>query len=237
VKLTRGVRTKMPIKILLVEDEDDVRDMLSAVLMADGYSVDRAEGVETALQLIASNEYDIMLIDKNMSGTDGSREGGLDLLRHVRSESLTSEVIMMTGYPSVETAIETMKLGAFDYIHKPFSLADLRLKIRRLAKYRTFINPDHTLGIYKRIQGRMIELIEQGSKMSDKDLDKALLSMNDEVDKLFASLKESERVILTERESLSHIATLAEQLKFNMQETDANFDLVDQICCLSNVRL
>ena len=73
--------------------------------------------------------------------------------------------------------------------------------------------------------------------MSDKDLDKALLSMNDEVDKLFASLKESERVILTERESLSHIATLAEQLKFNMQETDANFDLVDQICCLSNVRL
>jgi DNA-binding NtrC family response regulator len=227
----------MPIKILLVEDDDDVRDMLNAVLITDGYSVDAAEGMEAALQLIASNEYDIMLIDKNMSGINGNREGGLDLLRHVRSEELTSEVIIMTGYPSVETAIEAMKLGAFDYIHKPFSLGDVRLKIRRLAKYRTFINPDHTLGVYKRIQGRMIELIEQGSRMSNKELDKALLSVNDEIDKLFAALKENERVILIERESLSHIATLAEQLKANLQETDDIFDLVDQICRQSNIRL
>jgi DNA-binding response OmpR family regulator len=120
-------------KILVVDDDSAVRDMLSTFLKAEGYSVDSAEGVGAALELMKSNSYDIMLIDKNMPGTDGGREGGLDLLRSVRSQSLSSEVIMMTGHPTVETIKEALSLGACDYIRKPFSLEDLRQRISRLV--------------------------------------------------------------------------------------------------------
>jgi DNA-binding response OmpR family regulator len=223
--------------ILLVDDDDVMRDMLDTFLKAEGYSIDTAEGVDAALKLMESNDYDIMLIDKNMPGIDGNREGGIDLLKHVRSQSLSSEVIMMTGYPTVETAIEAMKLGAFDYIHKPFSLHDLRLKIRRLLKYRNFVNPDYAIGVYRCLQGKMSELIEHASRISGNELGQALLSVNDEIDKLFAILKESEMVILAERESLSRISVLAEQLKMNLQEKDHDYYLVGEISRLSDERV
>jgi DNA-binding response OmpR family regulator len=223
-------------KILLVDDDKDMRNMLDSVLKVDGYSIDAADGVNAALKLMESTDYDIMLIDKNMPGIDGSREGGLDLLRHVRSQYLSSEVIMMTGYPTLETAIEALKLGAFDYIPKPFSLESLRLKISRLLKYRSFINPDHAIGIYRGIRGKMLDLIENGSGMSHDEMERVLLSLNDEIDKLFAILKESERIILAERESLALIAVLAEQWKMNLPEVD-NSNLVEEISRLSNKRL
>jgi DNA-binding NtrC family response regulator len=122
-----------------------------------------------------SNDYDVMLIDKNMQGIDGNREGGLELLRHVRSQSLSTEVIMMTGYPTVQTAIEALKLGAFDYIPKPFSLEYLRLKISRLLKYRSFINPDYAIGVYRGVRGKMLDLIENVSCMSHDELEQAFI--------------------------------------------------------------
>ena len=134
----------MPHKILLVDDDLDLSTMLESVLKADEYEVDSAQELDTAFKLIASGEYEIMLLDKNIPGINGNSEGGLDLLKHVRSLGLPSEVIMMTGDPTVETAIEAMKLGAFDYISKPFSLKELRLKIRRLLQYRNFVNPEYT---------------------------------------------------------------------------------------------
>ena len=115
-------------KILVVDDDDGVRSILDTFLKTNGYSVDTAEGVGSALKLMEFNDYGIMMIDKNMPGIDG----GIDLLRYVRSRSLSSEVIMMTGFPTVESAMEAGKLGA-DYIQKPFSLEDLRLKIMRLS--------------------------------------------------------------------------------------------------------
>jgi len=223
-------------KILLVDDDNGMRNMLDVFLKSNGYSVDAAQGVNEALQLVESNDYDIMLIDKNMQGIDGNREGGFDLLRHVRSQPWSPEVIMMTGHPTVETAIEALKLGAFDYIPKPFSLEYLRLKISRLMKYRSFINPDYAIEVYRGIRGKTLGLIENGSGMSHDELERALLSLNDEIDKLFAILKESEGIILSERESLALIANLAEQLKMNLPE-DNNSNLVEEISRLSNNRL
>jgi CheY-like chemotaxis protein len=224
-------------KILLVDDENDLRNMLDAFLKAEGHDVDTADGVEAALKLMESNDYDIMLIDKNMPGIGGNREGGIELLRHVRSRSPSSEVIMMTGYPTIETTMKALKLGAFDYIPKPFSLEYLRLKISRLLKYKNFINPDFAIGIYRGIRGKMLDLIENGSGMSHDELERVLLSLSDEIDKLFAVLKESERIILSERESLALIANLAEQLKMNLEETDGNYDLAKEISRLSTERL
>jgi CheY-like chemotaxis protein len=224
-------------KILLVDDDNGIRNMLDTFLKAHGYSVDTAEGVDAALGLMESNDYDIMLIDKNMPRIDGNREGGLDLLRHVRSQSLSSEVIMMTGYPTVETAIEALKLGAFDYIPKPFSLEYLQLKISRLLQYKSFINPDYAIGVYRGVRGKMLDLIENGSGMSHDELERALLSLNDEIDKLFSILRENERIVLAERESLALISNLAEQLKMNLKEMDSNYDLAEKISRLCDTRL
>jgi DNA-binding NtrC family response regulator len=122
--------------ILVVDDDDAIRNMLDGFLKLCGYKVDSAEGVDTALKLIESNDYDIMLIGINMPGIDGGSQGGIDLLRHVQSKSLSSGVLMMTGNPTVESTAEALKLGAFDYLHKPFSLGHLRLMIKRLLQNR-----------------------------------------------------------------------------------------------------
>ncbi|MDR3569595.1 MAG: response regulator [Syntrophobacteraceae bacterium] len=224
-------------KILIVDDDEDLRTMLESILMADGYGVDLAPDLDGAFKLMASGDYEIMLLDKNIPGIDGNPLGGIDLLKHVRSLCLPSEVIMMTGDPTVETAIEAMKLGAFDYIIKPFSLKDLRLKIRRLSQYRNFVNPEYTIGFYRRFQRKLLDVVERVSKMSDRELELALLSLNDEIDKLFSLLKESERIILAEREALSHIGSLAESLKGSLQTKDARYELVDKISRLSNNRV
>jgi DNA-binding NtrC family response regulator len=211
--------------------------MLDAFLKEDGHGIDMADGLNAAMELVASNEYDIMLIDKNMPGIGGNREGGLDLLRHVRSQSLPSEVIMMTGHPTIETAIQALKLGAFDYLPKPFSLHSLRLKIKRLLTYRSFVNPEYAIGVYRSFRAKMVELIDNRPAMSGNELEQALLYVSDEMDKFFETFKECERMILTERESLAHIAALAEQLKMNLSETSDNYALADEISRLSDNRL
>jgi DNA-binding response OmpR family regulator len=220
----------MTAKILVIDDDESVRNLLASFLQGEGHSFDMAESLGTARDLVDSNDYGILLIDKNMLGTDGSGEGGMDFLRYVRSMGLSSEVIMMTGYATIKTAIEAMKLGAFDYIQKPFSLEDLRHKIKKLLEYRTFINPDYTIGIYKGIQREILRLIENRSRMSDNELDSSLLSLNEKIDQLFKTLKANERVILLQRESLANISSLAEQLKMELSEGNTPEDLIEDIC-------
>jgi DNA-binding response OmpR family regulator len=227
----------MTINILVVDDDDLMTDMVTSYLKMEGYSADAAEGFNTALELIRSNEYDVMLIDKNMPGLDGNPEGGIDLLNYVRSQSLPSEIIMMTGNPTVETAILAMKLGAFDYIIKPFSLSDLKEKLKKLLEYKGFINSDYMIDIYHGIRGKLFKVIDIKSSMQEMELDHALLSLSREIDRLFYVLRESERLILTERESLARVASLTEELKENMAEEDPLLPILEKILCLANTRL
>lgn len=229
--------SRMTAKILVLDDDDDMRGMVSSFLKNEGYDVDVAEGLSAAKRLVESNDYDIMLVDKNIPGIEGNSEAGMDFLRHARSRHLPSEVIMMTGYPTIETVVEAMKLGAFDYIQKPFSIQDLRRKIQRLLQYRSLINRDYTIAIYRGIREQILKLMENRSAMTGKDLDQALLSLDEEIDKLFKVLKESEKLVLLERESLAHIATLAEQLKMNMSSEDDSRLLVEEIARRSENRL
>ena len=124
----------MAARILIVDDNKSICEMLKSFLIKDGYRVDTAEGVGAALEAIAFNEYQIMLFDKNMPGTDGNMEGGIELLRYVRSRSLPSAVIMMTGSPTVGSTAEAFKLGAADFVYKPFSLMDLGQRIKKVLQ-------------------------------------------------------------------------------------------------------
>lgn len=177
--------------------------------------MDTANGAEPALALLEKNEYDILVTDKNMPGTGrlaggSSHEGGLELLRVITEKYPSTEVIMITGYATVESAIEAMRLGAFDYIVKPFSPSSLKKKIERIRKYKASINPENTIRIYREFRDDLLSFIEKRCNLSDPNLHDAFERMAENMDAFFATMKEWEKVILVQREALGGIASLAE---------------------------
>ncbi len=228
----------MESRILVVDDDGVMCNMIAEFLRKDGHNIDVSNGVTAAISCMDSNKYDILLIDKNMPGLDGkNQEGGMDLLRYVRAQSIPSEIIMMTGDATIDTVIEAMKLGAFDYLLKPLSLNELKVKINRILDYRCFFNPDETIEIYKGIRRDIIDLINNKSNVTDNELKIALMSLNEKIDRIFMALKESERFALTQREYLAHIASSAEQIKLHISKTHEFYSLIDEICKYSSKRL
>ena len=113
-------------KILVVDDEASLRLLLSNELTRAGYHVDVAADGETAMARVREDLYHVILLDIVMPGMDG-----IALLRKIRLENIVSEVIILTGNATIESAIETIKLGAFEYIRKPYSLSELIIQIER----------------------------------------------------------------------------------------------------------
>ena len=228
----------MKSRILIVDDDIVMCEMLSKYLTGGGYSINVSDGVKTALSLMESNEYEIILLDKNMPGLDGkNNEGGMDILRNVRAQMMSAEIIMMTGDATLDSAIEAMKLGAFDYIQKPFPLKKLKEKIERLLEYRSFFDPAETIKIYRDIQEEIFDLIETKSTLSDGELDETLKSLNIKIDKCFMLFKGYERLALTQRESLANIASYAEQLNGEIPDAGKYKELVDMILKYSGNRI
>jgi len=117
------------ISILIVDDEDSVRDSLFNWFLEDGYRVECAENAKIALQKIESDYFDIILADIKMPGMDG-----MELLRRIKSLKCESIVIIMTAFATVDTAVQALKDGAYDYITKPFDPDDLSHLIRNASK-------------------------------------------------------------------------------------------------------
>ncbi len=117
------------ISILIVDDEDSVRDSLYSWFMEDGYSVECAEDAFVALSRLESESFDIILADIKMPGMDG-----LEMLRRIKMLKSSSIVIMMTAFATVDTAVQALKDGAFDYVTKPFDPDDLSHLIRNASK-------------------------------------------------------------------------------------------------------
>ena len=107
------------IKIMVVDDELSIRESLSGWLQQDGYLVETAAGGPAAIANIKENHYDIMLIDVKMPEMDG-----LTLLQKVKEADPDTAIVMMTAHGAIQDAVEAMKLGAFDYLLKPFELEE-----------------------------------------------------------------------------------------------------------------
>ena len=103
-------------RILAVDDSPDTLEVLRRNLASHGYHVFTAPGVAEAVQVLDNNAVDVVITDLKMPGASG-----LDLIRHVRENFKNTEVLMITGYPSVEGAVEAVKTGADDYLSKPFT--------------------------------------------------------------------------------------------------------------------
>jgi two-component system response regulator AtoC len=114
------------IRILLVDDEPNSTKLLKKVLLKRGYYVDESNDSRRAMEMIKDGEYDIIISDLQMPNLSG-----IDLLKSKPDNSI---FIMITGYGSVNSAVESMKLGAFDYINKPFNLEEFQIKVDKAAE-------------------------------------------------------------------------------------------------------
>jgi CheY-like chemotaxis protein/glycine cleavage system H lipoate-binding protein len=119
------------VKILVVDDELPVCRSISSALEAEDYVIDTTLSGEEALKKEEENRYDVMLVDLMMPGMSG-----MDLLKAVREKRPDIVVIMITGYPTMETAVQSVMLGAFDYIPKPFTPEELRSIVSRALERR-----------------------------------------------------------------------------------------------------
>src|SRR6186713_1057849 len=124
-------------QVLVVDDEPNLRRVLSAQLSRDGYDVHTAEDGAQALAVLAEHHIDLVITDLKMPGVDG-----MELLR--QSLKLDSElpVVMITAHGTVDNAVEALKLGAFDYITKPFDQGEVRTIVRKALKTRDLSERD-----------------------------------------------------------------------------------------------
>jgi two-component system response regulator HydG len=113
-------------KILVVDDQRNMRTTLAMMLRGAGYEVDEAGDGNQGAEMGARGAYDVVLTDLRMGQFDGIR-----VLRAVKESHAATEVIVMTAYGTIESAVEAMRLGAFDYIQKPFSEQELLVKVER----------------------------------------------------------------------------------------------------------
>ncbi len=155
-------------RILVVEDEDTVRELLDNTLTDEGYRVTTVGSGEEALKTLQTTLFDVVLLDLNLPGMHG-----LNVLSAAPVTQTDAQFVIMTAFGSVDSAVEAMKLGAFDYIHKPFRTEELLLLLRRaidetalrreVAELRTRVGA----GVRERIIGktavmqRVFDLIER----------------------------------------------------------------------------
>ncbi|MEJ2745746.1 MAG: response regulator, partial [bacterium] len=111
--------------VLIVDDEESIRKTLSILLKRNGFRVDEATDGMEAFEMMANSPYDLVIADLNMPAM-----GGIDLLKRVKEGSGDTEVIILTAYGAIQSAVEAIKLGAYDYLTKPFEPKDIMIKVR-----------------------------------------------------------------------------------------------------------
>ena len=118
-------------RILVVDDHDSLRKGLVRALTNAGHDVEEAANGTAAIERLQDSQFDVVLTDLRMGGADG-----MDVLRTARSLQPNAAVILMTAFGSIHTAVEAMKIGAFDFVQKPFEIEEMELKIEKAIELR-----------------------------------------------------------------------------------------------------
>ncbi len=151
-------------KVLVVDDEKSVRELLQRTLAEAGYDAVTAANGQEALDKVSQLQIEAVLLDIKMPGMSG-----MEVLRWLTANRPDTCVIMITAIADAQTAVEAMKLGAYDYITKPFNRDDVVLKVRRAIEKRHLLveNERHRLDLEKRVgkqaqqlQKQFVELVE-----------------------------------------------------------------------------
>jgi len=195
----------MDLKILIVEDEADLRDTLAEVLQKYSFNVSVASGVKEALFLIKMNNYDIIITDKNMPGKNGENEGGMQVLKYAEKLLPGSETIVMTAFANTETVIEAMRLGAFDYIIKPFQFNELKEKIDKIIEIKNLSDTQYAISLYKEIFNDILKIARREYKPSDTELHKIVNSILKKIEPFFKMQKETTRAFRNISQNLEKV--------------------------------
>ncbi len=146
--------------ILVVDDEEIVRDSLASWLEEDGYHVDTAPDGQSALAQLAGESYAILLVDLKMPGMDG-----LQVLVQARTRQPNAAVIIMTAYATVDTAVQAMKQGAYDYLVKPFEPEELSQMVGKLTSQQSLRRENVLLRKALKRQFEFKDLVSKSPKM------------------------------------------------------------------------
>ena len=195
----------IPKRILIIDDEENFRHMLSVILKKERYDVETASNGEEGLQKIAVSPFDQILCDIRMPQMDG-----LEFLSKVQKMGMDAPIIMMSAYGTVDTAIEAMKLGAYDYISKPFK-------------------PDEIILTLKKAEER--ERLRKENELLRKEVEKEysftnIVSKNEKMQKIFEVIKkvaQYKSTILISGESGTGKELVARALHYNSNRSQRPF--------------
>lgn len=149
-------------RLLIAEDEANLRLVLQKELQRLGYRVQAAPDGEAALRKLEESNVDVLLCDINMPHMDG-----MELLRRVHERPNPPEVIMLTGQGTIETAVEAMKLGAYDYLTKPYSINELDVRVRQAAEKRNLRVDNQRLRAQIERKSAVPEIVSQSRAMAE----------------------------------------------------------------------
>ena len=149
-------------KVLVVDDQRNMRTTTSMMLRSAGYDVDEAASGEEACEKTSHDSYDLVLTDLKMGGKDG-----IDVLRHVKEQAPLTEVIVMTAYGTIESAVEAMRIGAYDYIQKPFAEEELLVKVERASEKRQLAGEMSVMAAEFRERYRFDNIIGRSAPIRD----------------------------------------------------------------------
>lgn len=161
-------------KILIVDDDKNLNKVLINELSEEGFSVQGTGSGVKAVGMLEKDGFDVLILDLNMPGLDG-----LEVLKKIRTLDITTEVIILTGHGTVSSAVEAMKLGAYDFLTKPFELEVLKAVIEKAHEKKALRSENLLLKAQMRRQAktqtiitkdlRMLEVLENVKKVAQSD--------------------------------------------------------------------
>ena len=194
-------------RVLVIDDEKEIRRLVSETLRIHEYEFEVTDGVVPALKLIKEKSFDVIITDKNMPSFNGNQEGGLDILRFAKTINPNIAVVMMTGYASIESVIEAMRYGAYDFLIKPFTISSLIKKIDSIRECQAFLTPEKMMNLYKSVLLEVVEDTGKSGKQQKADRESQLEILRSEIDYLFNRVKSFEQTIIEQRKIIGDITT------------------------------
>lgn len=197
-------------RILIADDEKDMRWLLSSILKEEGYEVEEADTGKKALALLKQSYPDLVLLDlKFPGGVDG-----IEVLKKIKLMSPDTSVLILTAYGNIESAVQTIKLGAYDYLTKPFDNERLRLTIKRTLES-------------QKLAKEVVQL--QNELKKDPDLE-SIMGKSQEIQKIFEQIRkvaDTNFTILIEGESGTGKEIVANAIHRTSRRKNLSFIAVD----------
>jgi len=149
-----------PVRILITDDDKNLRKVLANELSYEGFDVAEADRGTKAIEFLEKEECDILLLDLKMP-----EMGGIDVLKKIKGSEIPVEVIILTAYASVPTAVDAMKLGAYDYLTKPFKMDELKTIIQKAYEKKQLLIENISLKTHLRRQSALPAIVTKSPLM------------------------------------------------------------------------